>query len=90
MGLSYALEATSFTFITLLVAQLGTSPSIRRTTDPIWARVASLMAATDERKPVTVLFADLKGSAELATKHDPEQLHALRVRGQVSQSDTPD
>ena len=35
------------------------------------------MAATDERKPVTVLFADLKGSAELATEHDPEQLRAL-------------
>jgi len=35
------------------------------------------MAATDERKPVTVLFADLKGSAELATQHDPEQLRAL-------------
>jgi class 3 adenylate cyclase/tetratricopeptide (TPR) repeat protein len=35
------------------------------------------MAATDERKPVTVLFADLKGSAELATRHDPEQLRAL-------------
>jgi class 3 adenylate cyclase/tetratricopeptide (TPR) repeat protein len=35
------------------------------------------MAATDERKPVTVLFADLKGSAELATRHDPEQLRSL-------------
>ncbi|MGH7354837.1 MAG: adenylate/guanylate cyclase domain-containing protein [Candidatus Rokuibacteriota bacterium] len=35
------------------------------------------MAATDERKPVTVLFADLAGSTELATRHDPEQLRAL-------------
>jgi class 3 adenylate cyclase len=35
------------------------------------------MAATDERKPVTVLFADLKGSVELATQHDPEHLRAL-------------
>jgi class 3 adenylate cyclase/tetratricopeptide (TPR) repeat protein len=35
------------------------------------------MAASDERKPVTVLFADLAGSTELATRHDPEQLRAL-------------
>ena len=35
------------------------------------------MAATDERKPVTVLFADLAGSTELATQHDPEHLRAL-------------
>jgi class 3 adenylate cyclase len=35
------------------------------------------MAATDERKPVTVLFADLVGSTELATRHDPEHLRAL-------------
>ncbi len=31
----------------------------------------------EERKPVTVLFADLAGSTELATRHDPEQLRAL-------------
>lgn len=35
------------------------------------------MAATDERKPVTVLFADLMGSTELATQQDPEHLRAL-------------
>ncbi len=35
------------------------------------------MAATDERKPVTVLFADLAGSTELATQRDPEHLRAL-------------
>jgi class 3 adenylate cyclase len=35
------------------------------------------MAARDERKPVTVLFADLAGSTELATRHDPEPLRAL-------------
>jgi class 3 adenylate cyclase/tetratricopeptide (TPR) repeat protein len=35
------------------------------------------MAASDERKPVTVLFADLAGSTELATRHDPEHLRAL-------------
>ncbi len=35
------------------------------------------MPASDERKPVTVLFADLAGSAELATRHDPEPLRAL-------------
>ena len=35
------------------------------------------MAGTDERKPVTVLFADLAGSTELATRHDPEHLRAL-------------
>jgi class 3 adenylate cyclase len=35
------------------------------------------MAATDERKPVTVLFADLAGSTELASQHDPEELRAL-------------
>jgi len=28
------------------------------------------MAASDERKPVTVLFADLAGSTELATRHE--------------------
>jgi class 3 adenylate cyclase len=37
------------------------------------------MAATDERKPVTVLFADLKGSAELATQNDPEHLPCTAV-----------
>ena len=31
----------------------------------------------DERKPVTVLFADLVGSTELATRHDPESLRTL-------------
>ena len=31
----------------------------------------------DERKPVTVLFADLVGSTELATRQDPEQLRAM-------------
>jgi class 3 adenylate cyclase len=31
----------------------------------------------DERKPVTVLFADLVGSTELATRRDPEQLRAM-------------
>src|SRR5215468_7124084 len=31
----------------------------------------------DERKPVSVLFADLVGSTELATRHDPEQLRAM-------------
>jgi class 3 adenylate cyclase/tetratricopeptide (TPR) repeat protein len=35
------------------------------------------MAATDERKPISVLFADLAGSTELAARHDPEQLRAL-------------
>ncbi len=35
------------------------------------------MASRDERKPVTVLFADLAGSTELATRHDPEHLRAL-------------
>ena len=34
-------------------------------------------AAGDERKVVTVLFADLVGSTELATRHDPERLRAL-------------
>jgi class 3 adenylate cyclase len=32
---------------------------------------------TDERKPVTVLFADLVGSTELANRQDPEQLRAM-------------
>jgi class 3 adenylate cyclase/tetratricopeptide (TPR) repeat protein len=34
-------------------------------------------AAGDERKLVTVLFADLVGSTELVTRHDPERLRAL-------------
>jgi class 3 adenylate cyclase len=36
-----------------------------------------MAAPADERKPVTVLFADLVGSTELATRHDPEQLRAM-------------
>jgi class 3 adenylate cyclase len=35
------------------------------------------MPPLDERKPVTVLFADLAGSTDLATRHDPEHLRAL-------------
>jgi class 3 adenylate cyclase len=35
------------------------------------------MPGTDERKPVTVLFADLAGSTDLATRHDAEALRAL-------------
>jgi class 3 adenylate cyclase/tetratricopeptide (TPR) repeat protein len=36
------------------------------------------MAGTpDERKPVTVVFADLAGSTELATRQDPERLRAM-------------
>ena len=35
------------------------------------------MASSDERKLVTVLFADLAGSTELATRHDPERLRTL-------------
>lgn len=35
------------------------------------------MISRDERKVVTVLFADLAGSTELAQRHDPEQLRQL-------------
>ena len=35
------------------------------------------MAPADERKLVTVLFADIAGSAELASRHDPEPLRAM-------------
>jgi class 3 adenylate cyclase len=35
------------------------------------------MPAGDERKPVTVLFAEVASSTELATRHDPEHLRAL-------------
>lgn len=35
------------------------------------------MPPSDERKPVTVLFADLAGSTELATLHDPAHLRAF-------------
>ena len=35
------------------------------------------MTSRDERKVVTVLFADLAGSTELAQRHDPEQLRQL-------------
>jgi class 3 adenylate cyclase len=35
------------------------------------------MPSSDERKPVTVLFADLAGATELATRHDAEALRAL-------------
>ena len=36
-----------------------------------------MAAPADERKPVTVLFADLIGSTELATRQDPERLRAM-------------
>ena len=36
-----------------------------------------MVGPPDERKPVTVLFADLVGSTELATRQDPEQLRAM-------------
>jgi class 3 adenylate cyclase len=35
------------------------------------------VTSSDERKVVTVLFADLAGSTELARRHDPEQLRQL-------------
>src|SRR5687767_12460932 len=42
------------------------------------ASIAPRMAApADERKPVTVLFADLVGSTELATRQDPEHLRSM-------------
>ena len=37
----------------------------------------SKSALEGERKQVTVLFADIQGSMELATQLDPEQWHAL-------------
>ncbi|HVS08329.1 MAG TPA: adenylate/guanylate cyclase domain-containing protein, partial [Planctomycetota bacterium] len=36
-----------------------------------------MVSPPDERKPVTVLFADVVGSTELATRQDPEQLRAM-------------
>jgi class 3 adenylate cyclase len=36
-----------------------------------------MAGSPDERKPVTVLFADLIGSTELANRKDPEQLRAM-------------
>ena len=36
-----------------------------------------MIGPLDERKPVTVLFADLVGSTEFATVSDPEQLRAM-------------
>lgn len=35
------------------------------------------MSAGEERKVVTVLFADLAGSTELARRHEPEQFRQL-------------
>ena len=35
------------------------------------------MTSREERKVVTVLFADLAGSTELSQRHDPEQLRQL-------------
>ena len=35
------------------------------------------MPPAEERKLVTVLFADLAGSTELAVRRDPEQFRAL-------------
>src|SRR4030095_15621573 len=47
-----------------------------RTTSTPW-RAGDRMSPAEERKLVTVLFADLAGSTELAIRHDPEQLRAL-------------
>ena len=64
----------------------GLPPAIRAARLPVTlalrapedcASIGAPMAGTDERKPVTVLNADLAGSAELATRHDPEHLRAL-------------
>ena len=40
----------------------------------------SKSALEGERKQVTVLFADIQGSMQLATQLDPEQWHALLER----------
>jgi hypothetical protein len=39
--------------------------------------LTSRAALEGERKPVTVLFADVKGSMELAEQRDPEEWHAI-------------
>jgi tetratricopeptide (TPR) repeat protein len=42
--------------------------------------LTSRTALEGERKQVTVLFADLKGSMELLAERDPEEAHALAER----------
>jgi hypothetical protein len=42
--------------------------------------LTSRSALEGERKQVTVLFADIQGSMELATQLDPERLHGLLER----------
>jgi class 3 adenylate cyclase len=39
----------------------------------------SPVRSLDERKLVTVLFADLASSTELASRHDPEQVRDVRA-----------
>jgi class 3 adenylate cyclase len=39
--------------------------------------INSAMPAGDERKPVTVLFAGVVGSTDLATRHDPAHVRGL-------------
>src|SRR5262249_57988293 len=50
---------------------------IRTGQRPYLRHLEGSMPSSEERKLVTVLFADLAGSTELAVQQDPEQLRAL-------------
>ena len=68
------------------IATVAVTPSIaRRVADYTPKHLAdkilqSKSALEGERKQVTVLFADIQGSMQLATQLDPEQWHALLER----------
>ena len=52
-----------------------------RPTRPIWQKILTSESTLEgERKPVTVLFADLKGSTELIRDLDPEQAKPFWTR----------
>ena len=56
----------------------GGEGAIALARSPAWA--ATTLAAAEERKLATVLFADLVGSTELASDQDPERVRAILDR----------
>jgi class 3 adenylate cyclase len=59
------------------VRTLGNQPSIRVTSEPANAVAEASAHLEGERKTVTALFADIKGSTELMAELDPEEARAI-------------
>src|SRR5215469_9742445 len=63
--------------ITQSVSTLRGEPSIRETSERANAEAESSTHLDGERKTVTALFADIKGSTELMAELDPEEARAI-------------